>query len=143
MNDLIVGGTGLISTEIVGRAVAAGYRVTVFNRGQTPIPLPESVTPIAGDRRDYAAFEAAVKDAGPFDAVVDMITFTQADAESLVRACRGSSPRVLFCSTVDVYEKERPPRIPVPEDAPRRGIGAYAENEVLREAVLEQAAAAS
>ena len=75
MRVLIVGGTGLISTAITRVLVARGDAVTLYNRGQTDADIPEGYDPIIGNRKDYAAFEAQMAEAGNFDAVIDMIGF--------------------------------------------------------------------
>jgi nucleoside-diphosphate-sugar epimerase len=74
---------------------------------------------ILGDRTQYAAFEEQMADAGPFDAVIDMVAFKPEDVESAIRAFGGRVQQVVFCSTVDVYTKPAA-RYPVREDAERR-----------------------
>src|SRR5262249_55905012 len=71
MRVLVIGGTGLISTGIVKALLARGHDVSVFNRGQRKSRLPEGVTYLQGNRRDYPAFEAAMQDVA-CDAVIDM-----------------------------------------------------------------------
>ena len=75
MRVLIVGGTGLISTAITRFLVERGDDVTLYNRGQTEADIPEGYDTITGNRKDYAAFEAQMAEAGNFDAVIDMIGF--------------------------------------------------------------------
>jgi nucleoside-diphosphate-sugar epimerase len=117
MRVLIVGGTGLISTAITRQLVARGDEVVLYNRGQREADIPP-VQRMVGDRNDYAAFEAQIGEAEPFDAVIDMVCFRPKQAESAIRAFRGRTAQYVFCSTVDVYTKPAP-RYPVREDAPR------------------------
>lgn len=120
MKVLILGGTGQISTAITRQLLARGDEVTHFNRGKTAAPAEFAgrVRHLSGDRKDFATFERTVRQNGPVDAVIDMITFTPAEMQSLVRSTAGLARRVLFCSTVDVYSK--PYRCyPVREDHPR------------------------
>ena len=105
MKVLIIGGTGLISTAITRFLVERGDAVTLYNRGQTDADIPEGYNTITGNRKDYAAFEAQMAEAGDFDAVIDMIGFVPADVESAIRAFRGRTGQFIFCSTVDVYTK--------------------------------------
>lgn len=65
MNVLIVGGTGLISTGITRALQEMGADVTHYNRGQAPSQLAEVPPTLHGDRRDFAAFEAQMAEAGP------------------------------------------------------------------------------
>lgn len=85
MHVLIIGGTGTISRAIVRALLAKGHRVTVFNRGQRADAPPSDVEVIIGDRRDRAAFEAALQKRS-FDVAIDMYSFTADDAASSLRA---------------------------------------------------------
>jgi nucleoside-diphosphate-sugar epimerase len=105
MKILIIGGTGLISTTITENLVGHGYAVVLYNRGQSFYPTPPSVRTIHGDRTNYPAFENDIKEAGLFDCVIDMVGFQPEDADSLVRTFKGRTGQVIFCSTVDVYQK--------------------------------------
>ena len=73
---LFIGGTGNISLSCVAQAVAAGHRVSVFNRGATSADLPPGVTPIVSDMSDGAAYRKL----GPerFDVVCQFIAFKPA-----------------------------------------------------------------
>ncbi len=88
MKVLIIGGTGLISTGITRALVARGDAVTLYNRGKREAEIP-AVQKISGDRKAYAAFEAQMAEAGPFDAVIDMVAFVPEDVESAIRAFKG------------------------------------------------------
>ncbi len=111
MKVLIIGGTGLISTPLTRFLLERGDDVTLYNRGQRPSRLDRQVPTIVGDRRDFAAFEAQLAQAGPFDCVIDMICYRPDEAESDVRACRGRTGHLIVCSTVDVYRKPAATRI--------------------------------
>ncbi|WP_224448203.1 NAD-dependent epimerase/dehydratase family protein [Haloprofundus salilacus] len=117
MDVLIVGGTGLISTGITRQLVAAGHDVTLYNRDETDAEIPDTVTLIRGDRTEYERFEDQLGDRS-FDAVVDMVCFSPADAESAVRTFSGSVDRYVFCSTIDVYSRPVS-RMPLTEETPR------------------------
>lgn len=105
MKTLIIGGTGLISTEVTRALVERGDSVTLFNRGST-VPRFEGETElIVGDRKDHETSEKLIRGAGPWDCVIDMICSDPADAESLVRAARDETEQLIFCSTTNVYPK--------------------------------------
>lgn len=135
MRILIIGGTGLISTPLTRFLVERGAEVTLYNRGRTRATLPAGVEHIAGDRREYAAFEAQMADAGRFDAVIDMVGYATADAASLVRAFRGRVGHLVFCSTVDVYAKPAS-CYPTREDEPRRPVSDYGKAKARCEELL-------
>ena len=140
MRVLIIGGTGLISTAITRFLVERGDDVTLYNRGQTDADIPEGYDTITGNRKDYAAFEAQMAEAGNFDAVIDMIGFIPADVESAIRAFHGNIGQFIFCSTVDVYTKPAQ-RYPIREDAARQPMPSfpYAYNKATCERLLEAA----
>lgn len=140
MNILIIGGTGLISTATTRELVARGERVTIYNRGETDLAVPDGVARISGDRTDCAAFEGRMRDMAPFDCVIDMICYHPDEAESAVRAFAGRTKHYIFCSTVDVYTK--PARqYPIREDAERNPSPAfpYAWDKGRCEAILQAA----
>ena len=128
MKILIIGGTGLISTAISRQLLAAGHDLTLYNRGETEPRLPEGYHVMQGDRKDCAAFEAQMADAGEFDCVIDMICFEPAQAESDIRAFKGRTGQLIFCSTVDVYTKP-PQTFPVTESHERQSLSDYGRNK--------------
>jgi nucleoside-diphosphate-sugar epimerase len=137
MHVLLVGGTGLISTGITRQLVASGHEVTTVTRGETDAEIPDGVREVRADRTDYGAFERRMRELDPApDAVVDMVCFSESDAESAVRAFEGRVDRFVFCSTVDVYHRP-PPSNPVTEDAPRRPpVSDYAAGKIAAEDVF-------
>ena len=148
MNVLILGGTGLISTQITRQLLARGDTVWHYNRGRRGagfggVTFAGSVQTLLGDRQQFMAFESQMRDAPTFDCVLDMICFMPVEAESAVRAFAGRTAHYIFCSTVDVYAHPHPAaRLPYREDAPQHGRNTYAANKVLCEAVLAAAHAA-
>jgi len=140
MDVLIIGGTGVISTGITRQLVEAGHDVTIFNRGETDIDIPEAVAEIHGDRFDHDAFESAVADV-EVDVVIDMMCFSVEDAESDIRAFSGEIEQFIFTSTVDVYHRP-PERNPVTEDAAREPpVSDYAEGKAAAEDRFREAEA--
>jgi nucleoside-diphosphate-sugar epimerase len=105
LSILILGGTGLISTAIARQLLARGEEVTLYNRGQRQGYYANQTKTIFGDRKQYAAFEAQMAEAGKFDCVIDMICYLPEEAESAIRAFRGRIGQYILCSTVDVYTK--------------------------------------
>ncbi len=140
MNILVIGGTGLISTEITRQLEARGDRVTHYNRGKREPRIPNRARQIVGDRTDYAAFEAQMRgEEQQFDCVIDMICYKPEDARSLVRAFAGRTDHLIVCSTVDVYAKPAS-RYPITEsETIHPPAWDYARNKALCEAILWEA----
>lgn len=104
MNVLVLGGTGVISRAIVNLLLAKKHSVTVFNRGQHRLSFNGEVRQITGDRSDRTDFESRMRQES-FDAVIDMICFTEADARSTVAAFRDCAGQIVICSSVAAYKR--------------------------------------
>lgn len=137
MDVLVLGGTGLISTAIVRQLTDHGHRVTTYTRGETAATLPATVRQLHGDRNDTAAFQRTMGAESP-DCVIDMICFTGAQAKQTVAAFKNRIDRLIFCSTVDVYERP-PPKNPVTETSPRTPASEYAAGKISAEDVFTEA----
>jgi 2'-hydroxyisoflavone reductase len=97
---LVLGGTGFVGPPLVQAALAAGHRVTLFNRGKTNPGLFPDVETILGDR----VTELDKLRGRDWDAVVD----TWAPGPTLVRRAtellRDHVGQYVFVSTVSVYK---------------------------------------
>lgn len=138
MRILIIGGTGLISAEIVRLLVARGDEVVLYNRGFSKRrPAPEAKV-IIGNRTCYAAFEEQMESAGRFDIVIDMVGYDVGDGPSVIRAFGGKVAQFIFCSTVDVYSKPAS-RYPVTEAEAYGGLNDYSRKKIGLEKTLFKA----
>lgn len=103
LSVLFVGGTGQISLPCVARAVAAGHRVAVFNRGRDNADLPAGVTVINGDMRDPASYGALARHS--FDVVCQFMVFTPEQMAQDIAVFSGHVGQYIFVSSASVYEK--------------------------------------
>ena len=79
---LIIGGTRFIGRYTVEEFRAAGYDVTIFNRGTHDNPFADSdVSQVTGDRRERADLERARETVDP-DVVVDCVAYFPADVRT-------------------------------------------------------------
>src|SRR4051794_7664471 len=85
---LIIGGTRFVGPAVVRSLVRLGHEVTLFHRGMTSADLRAEVRHIHGDRKDLPAVAGALGTVRPA-VVIDMVAYTRADAEGLVRMSRG------------------------------------------------------
>jgi nucleoside-diphosphate-sugar epimerase len=135
---LIIGGTGLISTAITRVLLGRGDRVTLVNRGRTPLRLPPELPRpklLVGDRADPAAFARLLEEAGRFDAVIDMVAFQPEQVSDVARTLRGRVGQYVFTSSVDAYVKPYR-RSPVTQDHPIGGLTEYGKAKAACEALL-------
>ncbi|BDZ41420.1 hypothetical protein GCM10025865_07190 [Paraoerskovia sediminicola] len=94
---LFVGGSGIISAASVTRAVEAGHRVTVLNRGaSTTRPLPAEVETLRADAEDSASVDAALG-SREFDVVAQFRAFSPVTSPRTSRASPAGS--VSTCSS--------------------------------------------
>lgn len=134
MDVLVIGGTGFLSAAVVGELQAAGHAVTLFTRGQRPVP--PGVAVLCGDRKDHAAFPAHFEGRA-FDAVVDCIAYTPGDVEADLRAFAGRTGHFLFISTDFVYGARRV--LPIREETATRALSRYGREKAACEARLQEA----
>jgi len=145
---LIIGGTRFVGYLLTWRLLAAGHRVTLFNRGTLPDPFAERVERLKGDRTtpDFERLLAGRS----FDAAVDFAAYEGEDAREVVRVLGGRVGHYVFISTGQVYlvREGRPqparetdyegPVLPEPADPADHGSWAYgvgkraAEDELAR-----------
>ncbi len=128
MKILVIGGTNFIGPPVVRRLSAMGHEVTVFHRGKTTADLPQGVSYIQGDRKNLTDFKSAFEQIAP-QVVLDMIPYTEKDAQELVNTCKGIAGRIVVISSQDVYraydvvrklESSSPDPVPLKEDSPLR-----------------------
>ena len=134
----VIGATGHVGTYLVPRLVRAGLDVIALSRGERepyqPAPEWRAVERVTIDR-DAEDFDDRVG-ALRADAVIDMICFTAASAQSLLDALRPSRPLLLHCGTIWVHGPAA--RVPVTEDEPRTAFGEYGTGKAEIEALLHR-----
>jgi nucleoside-diphosphate-sugar epimerase len=128
MNVFAIGATGFIGTHVVRDLVRRGHDVTIFHRGETEPDLPASVRHLHGDRDALVEHAPAIADGTP-DVVIDVVPYTEAQAQQVVDVFGGSAGRLVAVSSSDVYRNydgwrgasdHDPDPVPLDEDAPLR-----------------------
>ncbi len=128
MKILFIGGTQFIGRRAAELLVERGHDVTVFHRGKTNNPLPDSVQHIHGDLCDLDDYVDEFKALAP-DVIIHMLLMQQSDSAQMMRVFRGITERVVVVSSTDVYrawgrvlntEPGEPDRLPLTEISPIR-----------------------
>lgn len=101
MRLCIIGGTRFAGRSFVELAVEAGHDVTVVSRGRVPVPCADDVRHVACDRR---ALTAEMLPHVRYDAVVDQVAFTAADARHMVPIVGRVADRYVCTSSMSVYD---------------------------------------
>lgn len=103
-NLLVLGGTVFLGRHVVEAAIAAGHRVTVFNRGRRAIEWPGPVEALVGDRDgDTSALRGR-----RFDAVIDCCGYRPAQITSVAEALGPALPFWVFVSSISVVARFPP-----------------------------------
>ncbi len=139
MKVLIIGGTRFVGRHLVAKLLKAGHQVTLFNRGQYPVPeWFAGVQVIKGDRNNPADLEQLRGQR--YDAVIDMVLYDGKQAAQLIEALHGQVGQYLMISTGSVYKMTTAPapfrETDQVEDNPEN---AYGYNKAQAEQVLLKA----
>ncbi len=108
MNVLVIGGNRFVGILATWRLLAAGHRVSLFNRGRLADPFGDRVERLRGDRKtDLEGLVGARR----FDAVIDLAAYTGEDGRRAAEVFGDRVGHYLMVSTGQVYL--------VRQDAPR------------------------
>ncbi len=148
MNVLVIGGTRRSGPHLVRALVRAGHRVTCLHLGTHRAALPPQVREVLADRRDPAAFAAAVETL-EVDTVVDMMATSDTDVDAVMLHLGGRMAHYVVISSYDVYEayeaawfhRPYPHPLPIAEDAPKAAVRFLYGREAGYDKVLVEEAA--
>lgn len=104
MKLLILGGTGVISSQIVKKALEKGFDVTIFNRGKKASGIDPLVNEIYGDRHNTDDFAEKFKSFSA-DVVIDMICFDKKDAQQTLEVFGNRAKQIIFTSSIAAYQR--------------------------------------
>lgn len=140
MRVLLIGGTGLISSEVAALALAKGHEVTLVNRGRSPLPQPAGAHVIHADATDKEALRSALR--GPrlrgerFDAVIQFVAYTPDHVRADLETFQRLTDRYVLIATAAAYRKFDRLR-PITEDVPLENPHwQYARDKIACEEVL-------
>lgn len=111
---LVLGGSWFLGRAVVDDALARGWDVTTFRRGQSGQDVA-GVETVTGDRTNPDDL-ARLAEAGPWDAVVDTSGYVPREVLAVARTLEPVVNRYVFISTVSVYEGW--PLAPLTEESP-------------------------
>jgi nucleoside-diphosphate-sugar epimerase len=136
---LVLGGTGVISSAVVRRAVEVGHAVTVLNRGRSAVEAvhtpPEGVRTLQADVRDTSAVRDAVG-GEEFDVVASFFAFVPDHVRSDLDVFAGRTGQYIFISSASAYQTP-PARLPVTEATPLRNpLWQYSRDKIACEDLL-------
>lgn len=144
MSILVTGAAGFVGSHVVDALVARGEKVVAFDdlstgdesnlRKDVPFIEADVADPRAVDeaftrhRVTAVVHQAARINTGPNlhdeDPAVD-VRVSVLGTLAVIKACLAARARLVFASSVAVYGRPDPARLPVDEDAPREPIASY------------------
>ena len=103
MKILLVGGTGVLSTDVAKLAIEKGYEVTVLNRGKSPDRIAKGLRHIEADIRNADDTKRALGEK-TFDVVVDFLSFNPDQLSQTFSSLNGRCGQYIFISSATVYK---------------------------------------
>jgi 2'-hydroxyisoflavone reductase len=100
---LILGGTRFLGRHIVDAALVRGHAITIFTRGQNPLPWSGQVEALTGNRDPRIAPGLIALEHGAWDAVVDTSGYVPRIVDASASLLAGRATRYLFVSSISVY----------------------------------------
>jgi nucleoside-diphosphate-sugar epimerase len=136
---LFIGGTGVISSACVARALEKGHEVTVVNRGNSELrPLPDGVEVLHADIRDPESVHAVLGERS-FDVAAEFLAFTPGHVRTDFDLFEGRVGQYVFISSASAYQTP-PARMPVTESTPLRNpFWQYSRDKIACEDLLVEA----
>ncbi|WP_062523206.1 NAD-dependent epimerase/dehydratase family protein [Demequina silvatica] len=108
MRILIVGGTGLISSELATQAAAAGHELTLVTRGRSPLAAPPGTRAVHADATDASSLRDALHGmrlrGERFDSVVQFIAFTPEHVAADVETFAPLTDQYVLVATSAAYK---------------------------------------
>ena len=104
MRILVLGGTGVISRAIITEGLKAGHEMIALNRGRRKVDFPVAPQIIHADAQDPVDFHEKTRDLH-VDVVIDVLCYTQEDAQRVMDSFGGTTRQWIFTSTSCAYQK--------------------------------------
>lgn len=106
MKVLLIGGTGILSTDIVEESLKRNYEVYIINRGNRNNDIDSRVKVIIGDIRDAEQIKEKIKKE-QFDVVIDFLSFNKQQLQNTLDIFENKCDQFIFISSATVYRKTK------------------------------------
>lgn len=100
----MIGGTGVLSTDILQRSIECGYNVSVLNRGNHTSEIPQNVTIYKANIRDINEVEQAISN-NTFDVVIDFLSYNEKDIQRTFKFFSKKCSHYIFISSACVFRR--------------------------------------
>lgn len=106
MKILLIGGTGILSTDIVKECLKRDYEVYIFNRGHNNSGIDKKVNIIIGNIRNRKDLDLKLSKY-KFDVVIDFLSFKEEELKQNLEFFNGNCKQYIFISSATVYRKTK------------------------------------
>jgi nucleoside-diphosphate-sugar epimerase len=138
MRILLVGGTGVLSTDVAIEAIDSGHELYILNRGNRKSDYIALDNVIMADIRNEKQSLAAIGN-NYYDVVIDFLSFNMDHLKKTMKIFQGKCKQYIFISSATVYSRNVDGRIT--EDTPlTNDRWAYAVKKANCETVLKDTA---
>lgn len=135
MNVLLLGGSGLLSSEILRQLIESDkYKITIINRGRKSAKAPSSVRFYKADLTKFDDVATAIGDE-TFDVIIDFVSYYPKGLSSLLGVFKNKCKQYIFISTVCVFERNA---FIIDENTPKTNKWDYSINKEKCESVLKE-----
>ncbi len=134
MKVLLIGGTGVLSTDVALYAIKKGMEVYLLNRGNRPDRIAKGATLISADIRNVIDVESKVKNLY-FDVVADFLSYTPEQLEKVISVFENKCKQLIFVSSATVYQTAKD-RLVTEQNQLSNSYFKYAENKIKCEEFL-------
>lgn len=104
---LVYGGSGIISTDIVNKALSLGHSITVVNRGKHKQLFDGNVNSIIADLRNDSIEDLTSKITETYDAILDFVSYTPGELEKNLGIVKGKFKQYIFISSATAYNTKQ------------------------------------
>ena len=105
MKILIIGGSGILSTDCTRKCLDAGHTVYMINRGKRTAFLDDRATLIIADWRNESEDQLTEKlECYQFDVVIDFLSFNVEQLKKTLRIVKERVQQFIFISSATAYQ---------------------------------------
>lgn len=104
MKILIIGGTGVLSTDILKRSLECGYNISVLNRGSHNSLIPKEVVIYKANIRNIDEVQAQIGNQ-KFDVIIDFLSFKVKDLENTFEFFKDKCTQYIFISSACAFRR--------------------------------------
>ena len=138
MKVLMIGGSGIISSEICNLAVERGMEVTILNRGRRKKLINPKAKLIVADIRNDASEDIRAKiEAESYDVIIDFLTYNVEQLKRNLNIFDGLYNQYIFISSATAYKEKESSLKYKENDALFNDKWQYAYDKSLCEKYLE------